>query len=192
MSRNIQAPKVGSRCPFGKIDSVTNVAPGIWQVSTPSHGGYKVSSEYRKNMPSPWNTKLWFEEDCEWAIIVAFNPNLATIIGDPKRTLENYYPAIFEAVYSVPAKLENSFALRQENEANLRKNKYVLQSTLRQDNVVILYFKTDNVLLHSGRSISIPIETWNTDHAQLSLQGFSSEELDSLSAFGVIKHSHNE
>ncbi|MFD6093451.1 DUF7007 domain-containing protein [Oerskovia sp. NPDC060338] len=57
---------LGSRSPWGEIDWVTPVAPGIIRVSTPGHGGVKLSElRNRQIAPALRNASGWYEEDCE-------------------------------------------------------------------------------------------------------------------------------
>lgn len=70
--------------PWGRVDLATEIADGIWFVSTTSHGGFLVSDERLAAMPkelrklgssdSPFHgTRGAFEEDVEApAVVVAF------------------------------------------------------------------------------------------------------------------------
>lgn len=79
-----QAPKVGGPSPWGRVQSVREVLPGVRTFSTASHGGAWVAPELRDQI-SPegrahgekwakgWGPG-WFEEDCSCAFVVlAFN-----------------------------------------------------------------------------------------------------------------------
>jgi len=58
--------KIGSRTPWGAADAVYAVADGIAEVSTPGHGGIKLSPQRNKLVPAPLrNANGWYEEDCE-------------------------------------------------------------------------------------------------------------------------------
>lgn len=48
-------PREGGRSPWGQIDHVEILAPGIAMVGTPSHGGIWLAPERRKDMPSAPN-----------------------------------------------------------------------------------------------------------------------------------------
>lgn len=79
-----------SYSPWGKIDSVTKIVNGISFVSTPSHGGLRVSlkalndyacdAEYLKNHAIPMGYYLFFEEDC----------NAPLALFDMPRVLDKY------------------------------------------------------------------------------------------------------
>lgn len=74
--------------PWGTIDGKEQIAEGIWQVSTPSHGGFWLSPERLAKVPVTWraarwnNTDIdspWFEEDSDSCLVIltfpeAFNP----------------------------------------------------------------------------------------------------------------------
>jgi hypothetical protein len=63
---------VGMRTPWGKADSVEMVVPGVYVVSTPSHGGIKLDRFVNHLVPAGCRTKGgWYEEDCEVAIVFA-------------------------------------------------------------------------------------------------------------------------
>jgi hypothetical protein len=72
--------------PWGKPDSVTELADGIFEVCTPSHGGIAVRFDLLDRIPAAhrdyarrwshsfsWDHYGWFEEDCAWtAVALAF------------------------------------------------------------------------------------------------------------------------
>lgn len=70
--------KVGDRSPWGEIDSVTELMPGIaYSVGTPGHGGIAINWEWANICLTPhairyatfqWFPWFWYEEDCDWAI----------------------------------------------------------------------------------------------------------------------------
>jgi hypothetical protein len=67
--------------PWGKVDGADEVAPGIWAVSTPSHGGFILSQARLQAMPAYLRINKAardahaFEEDCEWALVVMAFPD---------------------------------------------------------------------------------------------------------------------
>lgn len=72
----------GSRTPWGKADAVTHVAPGIAVVSTPGHGGVKLSPERNKAIPTPLRRPSgWYEEDAESYIALAYHPEAGAQAG---------------------------------------------------------------------------------------------------------------
>ena len=63
-------------CPWGIIQSAHEVLPGIWSVSTSSHGGLCLSAERTNHIPYPFLAASFngegilgfFEEDCDMMI----------------------------------------------------------------------------------------------------------------------------
>ena len=76
------APKINT--PWGTADHVEELADGIIQVGTPTHGGIGVKHEVAaKRLSAAARTEaidqydhLWFEEDCDWAIVCHEIPEL--------------------------------------------------------------------------------------------------------------------
>lgn len=66
--------------PWGRADTVTKIADGIYRVDTPGHGGYWLSRSrnavVRKRIPlfKTFAGGPWYEEDCDWAVVVAAFP----------------------------------------------------------------------------------------------------------------------
>lgn len=63
--------------PWGKVEEATECAPGIWFVSTMSHGGFQLSPERQCLMPAGIEninflmSREWYEEDCDANWVVA-------------------------------------------------------------------------------------------------------------------------
>lgn len=93
------------KSPWGAIETMTEIAPGIVQVTTPSHGGIHVSPERLAKMPeelraTPYSAGGWFEEDCDWALVAvcfpeAFAPEM---VAAAKRMIERVYPEKLGAI----------------------------------------------------------------------------------------------
>ena len=124
------APKEGGSSPWGTIDGVTTILPGMWFVSTPSHGGIKLSLERQQQIPESLRRadhdtgKSWYEEDCEWAIPYCYFAEELKKAGrgiDGKlwneemhrKTLRTWYPEQYEQFYGVTLKPGES-AVRDE------------------------------------------------------------------------------
>jgi len=68
--------------PWGAPDYTDQVAPGIWLVGTPSHGGFILSQERVELIPEEHlvasfngqGRNGFFEEDCDWSIVAANFP----------------------------------------------------------------------------------------------------------------------
>lgn len=65
---------------WGYADDATELAPGIWSVSTPSHGGIIISAQRHNAMPAhlrairTFADGLNYEEDCDWSIVAMAFP----------------------------------------------------------------------------------------------------------------------
>lgn len=71
--------------PWGYADTAQLLAPGLWLVSTPSHGGYYIEPERAARMPHALQSFAghhdlagagWYEEDCDCCIVVLAFPSL--------------------------------------------------------------------------------------------------------------------
>ena len=78
------APREGSNSPWGHVESVQTIAPGIVNVTTPGHGGIWVAPELRSHIrpelrawAARWSgSEAWYEEDCCWAAVAVTWPGL--------------------------------------------------------------------------------------------------------------------
>ena len=57
--------------PWGYPDTAEQVLPGIWTVSTPSHGGFILSAERQAAMPAALRlAEPFYEEDVDWSLVI--------------------------------------------------------------------------------------------------------------------------
>lgn len=105
------------RTPWGKADNVEEVLPGVTWVSTPGHGGLRVTPEAHARMKEPWSRfesrftprgvdgVRWYEEDCEWAIVAMGLPGFidaqpaerrSAIRESAESCIRTYYPDFAE------------------------------------------------------------------------------------------------
>lgn len=67
--------------PWGQPHSTKMQAPGVWCITTASHGGFYVAPEILATFPpairafKPWAGEGWFEEDCDWALVALALPS---------------------------------------------------------------------------------------------------------------------
>jgi len=81
--------------PWGQPQDAIERAPGIWQVSTSSHGGLILSNERAAAMPDALTAGNWiegrhhYEEDCDWSrVVVAFPAEFPPLeVAAARRTL---------------------------------------------------------------------------------------------------------
>jgi len=99
--------QVGSRTPWGTADWVVHTAPGAVQVSTPGHGGIKLSKERNRTIPPALrNSSGWYEEDVEAGIVAWYHPDacqekgqsLEDVSESGKSTVMHWMPDQYEAV----------------------------------------------------------------------------------------------
>lgn len=69
--------------PWGGADYRQIYSKDVSFYGTPSHGGYRVSGKSLKRIPEQFRQTQfaplgWYEEDCDWAIVVHFLPELFT------------------------------------------------------------------------------------------------------------------
>lgn len=73
---------------WGPAQTVTELIPGIWHVTTASHGGIKVSDQWLLKMPlymrrTPYSRDGWFEEDIDWCLpFIVFENELRCATDD--------------------------------------------------------------------------------------------------------------
>ena len=61
--------------PWGGIDALRFIAPGIFEVSTRSHGGIHLSPTLNADMPDDMRSSdAWYEEDVEWSLVALKYP----------------------------------------------------------------------------------------------------------------------
>lgn len=68
-------------CMWGEIDFAVELVPGIWAVSTPSHGGLILSDQRQQAMPETLRLDgNQYEQDCNWALVyLAFESEFAAL-----------------------------------------------------------------------------------------------------------------
>jgi hypothetical protein len=77
--------------PWGKVQHATELAAGLWFVSTASHGGMLLSDERVESLRArgvldvfqPFTSSdRWWEEDCDWCIVaLAFSEDIGNPAG---------------------------------------------------------------------------------------------------------------
>src|SRR3990172_9045469 len=94
-------PGRGPITPWGMADSREIYSPDVSFYSTPSHGGFRVSGKSLNRIPAKFQStryvpRGWYEEDCDWAIVAFFLPELFTSeeIDHADNTLDNWHPEV--------------------------------------------------------------------------------------------------
>jgi len=69
-----------TQTPWGRAQSIQNVADGIVFVGTPSHGGFWLAPEHRKTMHKKFKaqsaSKAYYEEDCDALLVYLAFPEI--------------------------------------------------------------------------------------------------------------------
>lgn len=121
----MQTPK---RSPWGTVDGVKEIAPGILSVTTPGHGGLKLSRSMNAKMPKAARRKGgWYEEDCEWALVALVFPE--TYPDDPSHvtaSVKNWFPDAYEAITGEKVATEDSYVLRERAFKSATATKFVV------------------------------------------------------------------
>lgn len=90
--------------PWGLSQSKKTITRGINCYSTAGHGGYKVSDKLNQQIPAYMrNADGWYEEDCEWAIVVIVFSNLFSPEDyiHAEKTLRNTFPDAYEKFFNI-------------------------------------------------------------------------------------------
>lgn len=119
------------RTPWGTADSVKVVAEGITAVSTPGHGGYKLSAKRNKMVPEALREKGgWYEEDCKYAVVLVTFPEHyePKEVESARATLKDWYPGKYEKAYGVKVEPSESHILRERAEYEEVKNELLSYS----------------------------------------------------------------
>lgn len=114
--RALHTPRPPRYTPWGQAQHSHQIIPGVWTISTASHGGIWLSSARLEHVPAymqrTWAGTPWFEEDVDWCIVFCvFEAELRQVedeyvgatlkSGQHRNTLKNYRPDDFERFYGV-------------------------------------------------------------------------------------------
>lgn len=117
------------RSPWGPVQSVKNIGPGIDFVSTASHGGIKLDRLRNFKMPEAFRLKGgWYEEDCEASLVIITFPECfdAEIVVHAQATVKNFFPEQYEKHYNIVIPENQSFQKRWKDFEDKTANKYVV------------------------------------------------------------------
>ncbi|WP_313806632.1 DUF7007 domain-containing protein [Sphingobium sp.] len=107
---------------WGAIQSADQIAPGIWHVSTPSHGGILLSEQRQAAMPDALRRdEPFYEEDVNWALVyLGFEaelrrvdrPAMGAAILLAHVTVRSWRPQAYSAFTGKPVPSRDSHVLR--------------------------------------------------------------------------------
>lgn len=124
--------------PWGSCQTAEEHAPGIWHVTTPSHGGYILTPERNAELPeAARDDAAVYEEDVDWAIIGWFfraqlrehDPNFP--VERAREILLNWHPDIYECLTGDVPSPEHSFILKRRRQITEAIGKEVVTSACR-------------------------------------------------------------
>lgn len=92
--------------PWGRATTRRRIASGIYSLTTAGHGGLHVARPLLAEMPEPlrrhepWAGEGWYEEDCDWAIVVLAWPQHFPVVAvrDAVRLVEAWKPELLHAL----------------------------------------------------------------------------------------------
>lgn len=131
---------IGSSTPWGRADFVTELLPGMVNVSTAKHGGIFVDQKRNEMIPAYMRRDDgWYEEDCDWCIpFCVFERELFANGNDASRkaiadqahkdTLKNWHPAAYERFYVTVLTGKDSFIRSEEEFRAAHANDWVVYS----------------------------------------------------------------
>lgn len=123
--------KSGGSSPWGTIQIVEEIGPGIQRVHTAGHGGLKLDRKRNAAVPEYMRrTGGWYEEDCEYAIpIVVFPESFSPqVLPGAESTLKNYFPDEYERFRGTVILPGESYARDEKAFHEKHKNDWVVVS----------------------------------------------------------------
>ncbi|GGD82326.1 DUF7007 domain-containing protein [Croceicoccus mobilis] len=109
---------------WGSIQQAEQIIPGVWSVSTSSHGGFILSDQRQAAMPEALSLPgPSYEEDCDWALpVLAFEQEFRSAPGTLKGWIELahdtarcWHPDRYGQFTGVPVEENQSHILRDRN-----------------------------------------------------------------------------
>jgi hypothetical protein len=97
--------------PWGAVDHGERYAEGVYVVSTPSHGGFKLEAKHNVLIPAAFRREGgWYEEDCDAAIPMFFMPLLfkPDEVLNTRQSLRCWHWRAWEAHYGEIVPLDES------------------------------------------------------------------------------------
>lgn len=93
--------EIGAQSPWGTIENHDVLAPGIDDVWTAGHGGYKLSRKRQAEVHPAWRrADSWYEQDCAWSVAaVTHYKDLSRLkFEDAHSEARRYFPDEYTAV----------------------------------------------------------------------------------------------
>jgi len=114
-------PHVGMKTPWGKADDVKQVAEGLYFVSTPSHGGFKLTPALNAKIPAKVRAEGgWYEEDLAYFWVIVTFPELVEqgvvkcTLDQAHQVLRDWFPDEYEEVFNLSVSPVQSHKRRKQ------------------------------------------------------------------------------
>ena len=105
-------PPTIKRSPWGTVQNQYSFGPGIEQISTASHGGFKLNAKMNKKIPEIFRRPNgWYEEDCECSIVIHFLPDYfpTNYKVEAEKSLKCWFWKEYEQYFGTVVSMEESF-----------------------------------------------------------------------------------
>lgn len=145
--RDEERISTSSRTPWGKPQTVSEIASGIWDLSTQGHGGFKLSRARNRWIPAEVRTRGgWYEEDVEWAIVAMIyrdeyraymrrhghqSDHVERTMTGAARTVRGAMPDAYELITGIEVRPGESSSRDKAAFFELHKNDWIVVSALR-------------------------------------------------------------
>jgi hypothetical protein len=117
--------------PWGRADFATKHGRGVIEYSCPGHGGVHLSTTRNTSVHPAWrNADGWYEEDCEYAIVVLSFPELFPhdVVVSARSSAKDWFPHQYATITGLPVAVEESYVLRKEAFEAAHANDWVVTS----------------------------------------------------------------
>lgn len=121
----------GTQTPWGRAQYSRQYARGINFYGTAGHGGFRVSAGLQKRLhPSLSKFGGWFEEDCEWALVVLSFPEYFSgeEIGKARQTAKDWNPTEYQEITGDYVPVSESYTLRKQQSEEQNKAMFITKA----------------------------------------------------------------
>ncbi len=123
---------------WGAPDRAVQILPGIWEASTPSHGGMILSHSRQAAMPEALRLKTsTYEEDVDWALVIlGFDAEFAALpargsdimVDTARASVKAWHPDRYSALTGEPVTTDESPVLKRRAAYQAMTGQYVICS----------------------------------------------------------------
>jgi len=131
VTNTFEATSRPTNSPWGGIQHADELGPGVWSVSTSSHGGIHLSDQRLALIPDYMRGDgSWFEEDCDWAVVATVFPDLFTpeALAAAADTFRHWRPDAYEQFTGKTLQPGDSFVRDRDDWARTNAGRYATAS----------------------------------------------------------------